>query len=116
MRTSLTPTLFRAGLAGMIALAAAGVSAQGVPANEREPNPAAVGAAERAAGNAPSAATERRDAEVTNRLYRELTGQNPNAPTSASPPPVYQSPSQDAREENRLYRDLTGQSPNAAPR
>ena len=109
---ALATTIWMAALAALIAT---GAAAQGVPADEREPNPSAVGAAERAAGDAPNAATARRDAEVTNQLYRELTGQNPNAPSSATPP-LYGTPGQDARTEQQLYRDLTGQSPNAAPR
>jgi len=93
-----------------------GAMAQGVPADEREPNPAAVGAAERAAGDAPSGTQQRRAAETTDQIYRELTGQNPNAPDRATVPPAYGTPGQDARAEERLYRELTGQNPDAAPR
>ena len=83
------------------------------PPAEREPNAAAVREAERAAGVAPGAATRAQEAETTDQLYRELTGQNPNAPVAAptAPPP----PPQEARTEDRLYRELTGQSPNAPP-
>ncbi|MBW6397438.1 hypothetical protein KPL78_06240 [Roseomonas sp. HJA6] len=117
MATCQTFSLRRpAWMAGLAALALSGaVAAQGIPADEREPNPAAVGAAERADGDAPSAAEARRDARVTDQLYRELTGQNPNATPDMPPPGPMQSPAQDAREENQLYRELTGQNPNAAP-
>ncbi len=111
-----TTFLHRAWMTALAALLAAGAAAQGVPADEQEPNPATVGAAERAAGDAPSAAEARRDAQVTDQLYRELTGQNPNAPSPATPPPLYGTPGQDARTEQQLYRDLTGQNPNQPPR
>lgn len=83
------------------------------PPAEREPNAAAVREAERAAGVAPDAATRAQEGRTTDQIFRELTGQNPNAPVAAptAPPP----PPQEARTEDRLYRELTGQSPNAPP-
>jgi len=117
MATCQTFSLHRAWMAGVVVLALSGaVAAQGIPADEREPNPGAVRAEERADGDAPSAGEARRDAQVTDQLYRELTGQNPNAAPDVAPPAPMQSPAQDAREENQLYRELTGQNPNAAPR
>lgn len=119
MATRLTRDPRRTARAWLAALAVsggiAGAVAQGVPADEREPNPAAVGAAERAAGDAPNSAERRREAQTTDQIYRELTGQNPNAPDRATLPPAYGTPGQDARTEDQLYRELTGQNPNAPP-
>lgn len=103
-------------LAALLLAAACGIApamAQTLPTprSEREPNPAAVQQRERALGIAPGQAQQRQDDQTLNHVFRDLTGQNPNAPASAAPPPPGNTPAQDARTENRLYRDLTGQSP-----
>jgi hypothetical protein len=116
MAARIPPSLHRVSIAGLVALLATAAMAQGIPADEQEPNPSAVRAAEQSAGDAPSAAEARRDAAVTNQLYREMTGLSPTAAPDVPAPAPMESPAADARAEERLYRELTGQSPNAAPR
>lgn len=102
--------------AALLALVWAGgalAQAVGVPPIEQEPRPGTVHEREAAAGLNPSGAQERSDQRTVDQLYRDLTGQNPNAATPAPLPPMGGTPRQDAREEDRLYRDLTGQNPNA---
>lgn len=110
------PFLRHAWMAGLAAGMVTAALAQGIPADEQEPNPSSVRAAEQAAGDAPSAAEQRRDTQVTDQLYRELTGQSATAAPDVAPPAPMEGPAQDARAEERLYRELTGQSPTATPR
>ena len=113
---SITSSMRSIGLTAVAALVVTGAVAQGIPRDEREPNPAVVGPAERAAGDAPSASEQRQDRQTTDQLYRELTGQNPNAAPNVPPPAPTASPAQNAQETERLYRELTGQNPPPAPR
>ncbi len=91
-------------LAALLLAAACGIApalAQPLPTprSEREPNPAVVQQRERAAGIAPGEAQQRQEDQTLNQVFRDLTGQNPNAP----------SPSQGTQRGNR------GQTP-ATPR
>ncbi|BDG72476.1 hypothetical protein Rmf_24050 [Roseomonas fluvialis] len=80
------------------------------PRAEREPSAGAVREAERAAGVAPSAAEQARDARTEDQLYRELTGQNPNTPPPPGPlPGLRQGPQTPAVEQ--IYRELTPPAP-----
>jgi hypothetical protein len=115
MRGTRHPRRFRGGIVAAVLLAGTGVAAaQGVPAAGREPAQAAVDRAEAARGLDPGPAEVRREATGVDRVYRELTGRDPNAPAPTAPLPAYGSPAQDAREQDRLYRELTGRNPDAA--
>lgn len=102
----------------MLGLLAAGAAAQTLPTPpaEREPNPGVVRQEERALGIAPTPEQQRREAQTTDQLFRELTGRNPNAPSDATPPPPSRTPGQDARATDQLYRELLGRNPNAPGR
>jgi len=114
--TSIISSMRTIALTGLAALAATGAVAQGTPRDEREPNPAVVRPAERAAGDAPSASQQRQEQQTTDQIYRELTGQNPNATPNVPPAGPTGNPAQNTRETERLYRELTGQNPTTTPR
>ncbi|UPY39095.1 hypothetical protein [Sediminicoccus sp. KRV36] len=97
-------------LGGLIFVQAAAAQ---TPLREREPNPAATGAQERAAGIAPTPGAARREAQAEDQIYRQLLGQNPNAPSAATPPPPMNTPGQDARATDQILRELTAPSPGA---
>jgi hypothetical protein len=101
-------------LSCLLSGAAAAQAPLPTPPAEREPNAAAVREAERAAGVAPGAATRAQDGQTTDRLFRELTGQNPNAPPPNTPLPGLL-PGSQAQQVDQLYREETGRNPNAPP-
>lgn len=104
----LVPVLILGGL-----LSAAGALAQSLPTppSEREPNPADVRARERAAGVAPGSSAQSREAQAEDQIYRELLGQNPNAPGAARPPAPARTPGQDARATDQIFRELMTPTP-----
>lgn len=64
------------------------------------------------AQNPPS--VTRQEAQTEDQIYRQLLGQNPNAPTAA--PAAPSSPGRQRREaqaEDQIYQQLLGQNPNA---
>ena len=101
----LAPALFMAALSGATAQV-------GVPPIEQEPRPGVVREREAAEGLSLSPQQNRSDQQAVDQIYRELTGNSPNAPAPPAPsagPPL----SQEAGQENRLYQELTGSNPNA---
>lgn len=110
MRITAVPPLLSLLLAG-----GALAQAIGVPPIEQEPNPGVVQQREQSLGLTPDARQNRRQGQEVDQLYRELTGDNPNAMPRMPDLAPLASPRQDAREEDVLYRQLMGQNPNAAP-
>lgn len=111
--------MHRAAVTAFLLLAPAGAAlaqAVGVPPIEQEPRPGAVQQREQALGIVPSQRQERRETQEVDRLYQELTGQNPASTAPAPIPPPLATPQQDARGTDQIYQQLMGQSPNAPVR
>ena len=87
----------------------------GVPPIEQEPRPGVVRERERVDGILPSPQRQRQQGQEVDRLYRDMTGQNPTSTRPAPMPPGLATPQQDARESDRIYQQLMGQSPSAPP-
>jgi hypothetical protein len=111
--------MVRTALIAALALAPGGgllAQAVGVPPIEQEPRPGVVRERERSDGILPSPRQQGQRGQEVDRLYRDLTGENPNTNRPAPPPPAFATPQQDARESDQVYQQLMGQSPNAPPR
>ena len=57
---------------------------------------------------------QNRETQAEDQIYRQLLGQNPNAPGRATPPPASATPGQDARATDQIFQQLMGQNPNSS--